>query len=159
MLNGRTRRLRETNCPNHVVGQAGGDIASETKRRWSCQNMTTEPIRPTAKCPSFDFKSPRGRSRRHRLALRPVLTRGSHATTPELNLPMRGTENTAQGRGRRTRLRAAVSVVFPNGRLDDRPDRSSAREPRRGSPVCRNGYSREPRTPGSRWKTGRPFLR
>jgi len=25
MLNGRTRRLRETNCPNHVVGQAGGD--------------------------------------------------------------------------------------------------------------------------------------
>ena len=65
----------------------------------------------------------------------------------------------ATARGRRTRRRAAVSVASPSGYLDDRPDRTSAREPRRGSPMCRNGHSREPQTPGTRWKTGRPFLR
>lgn len=79
------------------LGKLEATVAPATKKRPPGQNMTTEPIRPTAKSPSFDFKSAHGRSRRHRLALRLVLARGSRATTPELNLPIRGQRKQRRG--------------------------------------------------------------
>jgi hypothetical protein len=143
------------------LGKLEATGAPAVKKRPPGQNIMIEPIRPAAQRPAFDFKSRHGRSRRHRLALRRVLTRGSRATAPELDLPTRAADKTAQGRGRRTRRRAsaAVSGVHPSGCRNDRPDRTSTHEPRRGSPACRNGYRQETRTPGKRWNTGRPFLR
>jgi hypothetical protein len=49
----------------------------------------------------------------------------------------------------------------PPALIDDRHRNRaiSIRERRRGLPARRNGHSREPRTPESRSKTGRPILR
>lgn len=143
MLNHRTRRLRETNRPNHVVGQAGsgGKVRNEGRIAWPELDEQINPKNRVKRLQILDAGT------RAITPASPRFSPGVHGrryaqTSQSRICSQRGREDNALPIGRRARPRVAVSAVSPKGRIDVRSNRASlACEPRRGSAAYRNGSS------------------